>query len=216
LKNFTLGIQGRACADRSVPPEEGEDKVKATPRKSLAGWTLVVSTVFVLALSAMMMRSPAQAEENLGEHSLVTEIGNYKYITYLYPNLNQAFYLPRNYETRFDIHNSKFWKLEYYEAFGEARAELVPALQMNSPRFVTLNLEVSFYTPRGELIQSYHGLHPNWWLTVPHNRTSLEYDRLQVRVRNYTLHSRDFRIVTMDPVDPVRGTPIPPGRDIHL
>lgn len=190
--------------------------MKGTPRKSLAGWTLVASTLFVLALAVMMMRSPARAEENLGEHSFVTDVGNYKYVTYLYPNLNQAFYLPRNYETRFDIHNSKFYKVEYYEHVGESRSELTTGISVNSPRFVTLAFEVSFYTPRGELIQTYRDLRPNWWLAVPHNTTSLEYDRLQVRVRNRSLHNRDFRFVTLDPVDAVKGTPIPPGRDIHL
>lgn len=191
--------------------------MNGAPRRSFAGWTLVVSTLFVLGLTVMMMmRSPARAEENLGEHNVVTDIGNYKYVSYLYPNLNQAFYLPNNYETRFDIHNAKFWKIEYYEHVGEARAEVAPALQVNSPHMATLMLDVSFFTPRGELIYTYVGIRPNWWLTTPHNRTSLEYDRLQIRIRNHSRYNRDFRFVTLDPVDPVRGTPIPPGRDIHL
>lgn len=190
--------------------------MKGTSRKRFAGWTLVASTLVVLALAGGLMRSPAHAEENLGEHNIITDIGNYKYVTYLYPNLNQAFYLPKQYETRFDIHNSKFWKIEYYEVYGEGRSYMVPAIDMNSPQYVTLRFDVSFYTPRGELIHTYNQLRPNWWYAVPHNTTSLEYDRLQVRIRNRTRESRDFRFLVLDPVDPVKGTPIPPGRDIHL
>lgn len=190
--------------------------MKGTPRKRFAGWTLVASMLVLLALVAVVMRTPANAEENLGEHNVVTDIGNYKYVTYLYPNLNQAFYLPQKYETRFDIHNSKFWKVEYYETYGDTRASLAPAVNINAPEYVTLRFNVEFFTPRGELVHTFSGIRPNWWYAVPHNTTSLEYDRLQVRIRNMTRESRDFRFLTLDPVDPVKGTPIPPTRDIHL
>lgn len=190
--------------------------MKGTPRKRFAGATLVVGTLFVLALAVMMVRCPAGAEENLGEHNVVTDYGNYKYVTYLYPNLNQAFYLPKDYEVRFDVHNCKFYKLEYYEHVGDSRDEIKYGIEAQAPLYVTLNFDISFYTPRGELIQTHKQIMPNWWFCVPHNSTSLEYDRMQIRIRNHTKYVRDFRFIVMDPVDPVKGTPIPPGRDIHL
>ncbi|NDD30304.1 MAG: hypothetical protein EB084_18760 [Proteobacteria bacterium] len=189
--------------------------MKGTTRKRFAGWTLVISTMAMLALGGMLMRTPAQAEESLGEHSLITSLGNQKYAKYLYPNLNQAFYLPKQYETRFDIHNAKFFQIEYYDVIGNYPS-LKFNVDVNQPEYLQMHCDVSFYNPRGELIHRFANISPNRWLSLPHNLTSLEYDRLQVRIRNHGQSNLDFRFVTLDPVDPVKGTPIPPTRDIHL
>lgn len=170
----------------------------------------------VVAYGLSGLAQPARAEESLGEHSFYTEVGTEKYTMYLYPNLNQAFYVPDSYETRFDIHNAKFWKIEYREVLGPVRALLKTGIRQEPEHAISLEMDVAFYTPRGERFHTESRVRPNWWLSIPHGRNSLEYDRLQVRIRNHSGANRDFRFVTLDPVDPVRGTPIPTRRDVHI
>lgn len=184
--------------------------------KKFASFMVLAAALVTLGVSIVAIGLPARAEENLGDHDVITELGHYKYTTFLYPNLSQAFYLPPKYETRFDIHNGKFWKVEYYEWIGEERSPLLTGIRQEPNRDVHLRFDLAFYTPRGELIQRLNLFRPNWWYSLPHNKVSLEYDRLQVRIRNHTVGNRDFRFVVLDPVDPVKGTPIPPARDIHL
>jgi hypothetical protein len=168
--------------------------------------------------AVVAFKAPARAEENLGEKAFRTEnAGSYTYNVYMYPNLNQGFYLPDNYETRFDIHNGKFWMLEYHEFQAEDRAPFFDAIQIQTPKAVELRCTIAFYTPRGELIKDTGDrIRPNWFYTTPMNRTSLEYDRLEVRIRNHSHFNRDLRFVVMDPVDAVRGTPVPQNRETHL
>lgn len=178
---------------------------------------LILAIMLLLAGLAIFPTDQAKAEENLGEHSFVTEIGGYKYGTYLYPNLNQAFWLPNNFETRFDIHNGKFFKIEYLEWIGPERSLVTPGIRQEPLRCIDLKMTLEFFNPRGERIAPpWDYVRPNWWHAIPHGQTSLEYDRLQVRLRNHSLASRDLRFVVLDPVDPVKGTPTPTRRDIHI
>jgi len=179
---------------------------------------LLAIMLFTAALVVMARLAPANAEESLGEHLFVTDVGSRKYQLFLYPNLSQEFYLPVNYETRFDVHNFKFWQIEFYELIGPDRAAPPQYnIRQDVIHQLRLDLELSVYTPRGELIDRQRLFRPNWWFTLNHSRTSMEYDRLQVRIRNFSRASRDIRFLALDPVDPVRGTPIPnTRRDIHI
>jgi hypothetical protein len=89
-------------------------------------------------------------------------------------------------------------------------------MRIDVERAIHMDMDVSFYTPRGELIKTLRPIRPNWWVSVPHNKVSLEYDRLQVRVRNYSKFNRDVRFHLLDPVDAVKGTPIPGPRDVDI
>jgi hypothetical protein len=185
--------------------------------KRIKSSLLVGAAVATLAIGTTLC-GPAKAEESLGESNAraCTELAPQRYETLVYPNTNQAFYLADKHEVRFDIKNSKFFKIEYADFRDGNRGNGTAGFDPERLYCLTLQMEVEFFNPRGERVAKLENIRPNWWIAVPHSDTSMEYDRLQVRIRNHSGNVRDFRFISQTPVAPVKGTPIPVRHDIDI
>jgi len=159
----------------------------------------------MVAIAVIIMVSlPARAEEDMGENAVVTDMrGVNRYHWWFYPTSHAFFALPNNYETRFDVHNGLFWELFYREFKSDYRA------MSGDLDVVHMQIDVSFYTPRGEFIGKYDRIEPNYLYSIPHNKKSFEFDRLQVKVENHSRFNREVRFVVVDGADEIKGTPIP-------
>ena len=154
--------------------------------------------VFV-ALGLLLQALPVRAEEPSDVFSVYSDRELSKYDIYSYPTGIKQFYLPRNHEVKFDIHNGKFFKIEYWTFIHVVTRE------------TDLDLNVDFYEPTGKFIATVRifELTQNKAISIPHNANSVNYDRLVVIVKNRSnSQNKDFKFVVMDPVDPVKGVPI--------
>jgi len=165
---------------------------------------LMPTLVFVMALVLFAgMVSNAYAEEPTESSQLIDQGKVYQtYNEYHYPKGGRMFYLPRYHEVKFDIHNGKFFNLAYW-----------PFRYMNITTYSELNAvnyKVFFYTPTGKLfgIRRISYLDYNRYHSIPHNDRSTNYERLIVKIQNETPYNKDFMVKILDPVDPVKGTPI--------
>ena len=153
--------------------------------------------VMVTALSGI-----ARAEEPVNVNSLVEERVYSTYNEYHYPSGNTMFYLPRRHEVKFDIHNGKFFQIGFVpHVYNTITTE---------KELGNVEYKVFFYTPVGKLfgIRKIRFLDYNRYHSVPHNDRSPNYERLIVKVQNNTEYNKDFMFKILDPVEPVRGTPI--------
>jgi hypothetical protein len=162
--------------------------------------------VAVLVSMLLIMTSVARAEEPARVNSLIEDRIVQTYAEYHYPAGGRMFYLPRQHEVKFDVHNGKFFEVGYLPHYGGG----VP-MEVEEKNF---NLRVSFYTPDGVLfgVSTLGALDKNRFMSIPHNECSPLYDRLIVKVQNRTRHNKDVMFKVLDPVNPVLGTPIKNGR----
>jgi len=151
--------------------------------------TLLVAVAFVMVLTGQ-----AFAQDEKLFHTPVDTI---RYNTYIYPTGESYFYLPHEFETKFDSNNGKFFMVKYDEFMCDPR----------------LNLEVYFYTPNNVLFGKVRVQQAYKSFCVPHTNNTLLYDNIKVKIRNYSGHNKDFKFVIYDPKEPVKGVPIPPAKD---
>lgn len=158
--------------------------------------------VFAFVLVAGMM-STACAEEPT-ESTKIIDYGKFyqTYNEYHYPKGGRMFYLPRYHEVKFDVHNGKFFTLAYWPY---RYLNITTPAELNN-----VNYKVFYYTPTGKLfgIRRIRYLDYNRYHSIPHNDRSPNYERLILRIQNNTPYNKDFMVKILDPVDPVKGTPI--------
>lgn len=161
--------------------------------------TLLMVTVLVALV--LMMAQVVRAEEPENTNALVEERVYQNYNEYQYPAGNRMFYLPRWHEVKFDIHNGKFFQIKSY-----------PHHQKDLPGIEELEFDatVYFYTPAGDLfgVRRIQKLDRNRYHSIPHSDRSPNYQRLIVKIQNNQDYNKDFLFKVLDPVDPVRGTPM--------
>jgi len=171
------------------------------------GWGLAL--VGLVAMGTMS--HPVTAEEDGGVKDVITDMrGTNSWHWYWYPSSRTYFDLPIKYETRFDIHNGISAEVYYREWF--AHGGDLEQLRSKSGDLDDIHMQVdmSFYTPTGEFLGTYKRIQPNIMYNIPQNRRSKEYDRLQVKLENYTRADRELRVLIMAPgPGSVIGTPIP-------
>lgn len=162
----------------------------------------VLITALVLCFTFLIFGA-VWAEEPVSTSSLVDEgqiFGAYN--EYQYPSGNRMFYLPRRHEVKFDIHNGAYFMIRYWPTFYQT----IPT----SEELWSSDYKVFFYTPTGKLfgIRRIKNLDYDRYHSIPHNDRSPNYERLIVKVQNNTEYNKDFLLKVLDPVDPVKGTPI--------
>jgi len=156
---------------------------------SVLAITLLVGVAFVLFLAG----NGVAQEEKL----FPTPVDTVRYNVYHYPTGESYFYLPHEFETKFDSNNGKFFMIQYDEFMCDPR----------------LNIEIYFYTPNNSLFGKVRVRQAYKMFCIPHTNNTLLYDSIKVKIRNYSGHNKDFKFVIYDPKDPVKGTPIPPPKD---
>jgi len=162
---------------------------------------LLIVMAGLVALS-FIMAGVARAEEPTAVNSIIEDKVYQTYNEYNYPAGNRMFYLPRWHEVKFDIHNGKFFQIKYFSHHTRD----IPEFSEES----AFDCKVYFYTPTGDLfaIRRLKTLDKNRFISIPHNDRSPNYERLIIRIENNTDYNKDILFKVIDPVEPVRGTPI--------
>lgn len=178
-------------------------------RKSFRALGLGLTLAGLVAMG--MSAHPVRAEEDGGVRDVVTDMrGVNSYHWYWYPSSRTFFDLPIKYETRFDIHNGEFAEVYYREFYVHGGD--IDQLRARSGDLDAMHMQVdmSFYTPSGEFLGAYKRIQPNTMYNIPQNRRSKEYDRLQVKLENYSRAGRELRMLVVDGgPGTIKGTPIP-------
>lgn len=161
-----------------------------------------VATMTILMLLFAFLANAAFAETPARMSNIIEEKVYQTYNEYQYPSGSRMFYLPRWHEVKFDIHNGKFFQIRTYPHYGGD----VPDVKEEA----NFDCKVFFYTPTGQLfgIRRIKLLDKNRYHSIPHNDRSPNYERLIVKVQNNVDFNKDFAFKVLDPIDPVRGTPM--------
>ena len=139
--------------------------------KKLAVLSFLVAGLFVAS------STPATAQVDKGYHSPAYTT---QYTKTVYPEGNNFFYLPPNFETEmFEVTNGKFFTIQYTEYFGDSRA-----------RF-----DVHFYTPNGVEFGKVRVDETNATVSVPHKANTLLPETVKVKVVNRSKANKDFKFV---------------------
>ncbi|MDQ7822956.1 MAG: hypothetical protein RDV48_09205 [Candidatus Eremiobacteraeota bacterium] len=154
------------------------------------------TAIALLAVCAFIVMFAGQAWAQ-DEKLFHTPADTHRYNVYHYPTGQSYFYLPHEFETKFDSNNGKFFQIEYNEFFCDP----------------LINLEIYFYTPNNTLFGKVRVRQAYKSFCVPHTNNTLLYDNIKVKIRNYSGHNKDFKFVIFDPKEPVKGVPIPPAKD---
>jgi hypothetical protein len=156
------------------------------------------------------LTAPVHAEEDGGIRDTVTDMrGVNAYHWFWYPSSRTYFELEPKYETRFDIHNGMFAEVYYREFYPQGELDQLRA-KSGDLYGVHMRVNMSFYTPNGEFLGEYKEIQPNIMYNIPQNRHSREFDRIQVKLENYTRADRELRVLVVDHgPGTVMGTPIP-------
>lgn len=164
--------------------------------KSKKIMVLVVSCLMVLSMILFFSRSILAQEEKLF-HS---PVDTYRYTVYSYPAGESYFYLPSNYQVKFDAHNGKFFMIKYDEWVCDG----------------FLRLEILFYTPNDELFGRVFVEKAYIGHCIPHKHNpdnTLKYDSIKIKIVNHSGHNKDFKFIIYDPTNPVKGHPVPLPKD---
>jgi hypothetical protein len=161
--------------------------------KNMRGSVLAITVLLVAALTVLLIGKVIAQEEQLYH----TPVDTLRYNVYTYPTGESYFYLPHEFEKKFDCQNGKFFMIKYDEFHCDPN----------------LNLEVYFYTPNNTLFGKVRVRQSYKMFCVPHTNNTLLYDTIKVKIQNYSGHNKDFKFMIYDPKDPVKGTPIPPAKD---
>jgi hypothetical protein len=161
--------------------------------KKMKGSALAITVLVVAAVCVLLIGRVIAQEERLYH----TPVDTLRYNVYTYPTGESYFYLPHEFEKKFDCKNGKFFMIKYDEFHCHPG----------------LNLEVYFYTPNNTLFGKVRVQQAYKMFCVPHTNNTLLYDTIKVKIQNYSGHNKDFKFQIYDPKDPVKGTPIPPAKD---
>lgn len=167
--------------------------------KSFLMLALVVVVAFIMITA---MTAVARAEEPTDVNSVVEDRIYNTYNEYSYPTGNTMFYLPRRHEVKFDIHNGKFFQVFYLPQHNNT---ITTYKELSAVEY-----KVFFFTPVGKLfgIRKVSFLDYNRYHSIPHDDRSPNYERLIVKIQNNTEFNKNFCFKVLDPVEPVKGTPI--------
>ena len=164
----------------------------------------IIKTAFVVMVLVgmlLVMNSAVWAEDPDHTNVLIEVQPFNSYNEYHYPSGGRLFYLPRWHEVKFDVHNGKFFMIAHYPHHDR---------HLPQDRELELDCKVFFYTPNGKLfgVRRIKNLDKNRYHSIPHNDRSPNYDRLIVKVQNNCDTNKDVKLRILDPIDPVRGTPM--------
>lgn len=156
--------------------------------------SVLVVVLLVMAAFVVFLTGRGFAQEEKLFHS---PVDTHRYNVYHYPTGNSYFYLPNEFETKFDSNNGKFFMIQYDEFL------CAPGI----------NLEIYFYTPNNVLFGKVRVRQSYKVFCVPHVNNTLLYDSIKIKIKNYSGHNKDFKFVIYDPKDPVKGVPSAPQKD---